>query len=111
MQCTPNSTCSGGWPYIALNTISGRGVPLESQYPYKANIKAYDTNQICSEQLLTTLPNEVDLINHYNSISDKQLKQILIDHGPVSVGIKGSVNGFLYYSGGVFSGCDSITSE
>lgn len=42
LQCTPNSTCNGGWPFVALNTVSEKGVPSENQYPYKADNKAFN---------------------------------------------------------------------
>lgn len=44
--------------------------------------------------------------NHYSSLSNDQLKQILADHGPVSVGLYAN-SGFDYYSNGVYSGCPS----
>lgn len=45
-------------------------------------------------------------IKHYNEVPDSELKQILLDNGPISVGVKGNGNGFLFYGGGVFTGCN-----
>ncbi len=91
--------------------IADQGVPAENMYSYKASIKGYNTDQICStkEGDLVKLPLEIDSIKHYNSVPDNQLKQMLLDHGPVSVGVRGMDTGFLFYAGGVFSGCNTDT--
>ena len=41
---------------------------------------------------------------HYYSVSDDQLKEILYNYGPVSVGIYANF-AFDYYSNGIFDGC------
>eukprot|EP00178_Gracilaria_changii_P004244 TRINITY_DN1665_c0_g1_i2.p1 TRINITY_DN1665_c0_g1~~TRINITY_DN1665_c0_g1_i2.p1 ORF type:complete len:132 (-),score=12.78 TRINITY_DN1665_c0_g1_i2:1056-1451(-) len=43
---------------------------------------------------------------HYGFVSNSQLKEILYQHGPVSIGLYANT-GFNYYSSGIYSGCPS----
>ena len=53
------------------------------------------------------LPNTLISIKHYASLSEDQLKQFLIDNGPLAVGIYASDRSFSFYKSGVYSGCTS----
>ena len=41
LQCTLQSNCDGGFPNDALKTFTRTGLPLEKDYPYKANHTFY----------------------------------------------------------------------
>merc|ERR1712045_551717 len=77
----------------------------ETSYPYKAKVE--------------TCPATFQEFNQGASVTTKYwtsnggenlLKQLVVDHGAVLVGV--AVNGaFQQYSGGIFSGCDSVTQN
>ena len=41
LQCTLQSNCDGGFPNDALKTFTRTGLPLEKDYPYKADHTFY----------------------------------------------------------------------
>jgi hypothetical protein len=43
-------------------------------------------------------------------MTESQLRQTLLDYGPVSVGMSAGDTGFLYYAGGIFTGCSQTTN-
>lgn len=50
-------------------------------------------------------------MKHYNNISQSSLRQLLYDNGPISVGVSAEETGFLFYGGGVFTGCGQDVQE
>ena len=70
LQCTRSSSCSGGYPKYALQNITSRGMPSESQVPYRGNTWYYSSN-ICYTAPAARVNNRVISIKtYYGSLSD-----------------------------------------
>lgn len=106
VSCNQNGwSCSGGWwcHHYFLNAgdrCGGVGAVLESEFPYQWS------NGVCS----CPYPHEyfIDgwgyIGGQWNTPSVEQMKQAIMDHGPISVAISAN-NAFQAYGGGVFNGC------
>ena len=87
LDCTTTEgSCGGGIPYYALNNISSTGIPFESSIPYTAN---EGPTSECSKTKYK-MSNPILSINHYDNLTNGELKQFLTDHGPIPVGIHAS---------------------
>lgn len=75
------------------------GVPLEITYPYQNNDTYYTKlgKPICStNSSFVKLKNPFTGLYFYNSLTVQQLQQLLVDNGPLSVGVYAGHNGFYY---------------
>ena len=89
-----------------------KGGLLLSSYPY-VNGNYYYTQQstvgICDDTKRFKIGSG-NLIYYWNSnLSDGEIKQMLLDEGPLMVGIYANTK-FQYYSSGVFNGCGTTTN-
>lgn len=78
-------------------------MPLESNFGYTASYTS--ANIKCGNSALNKLAGSIVSINHYNSLTDGQVQQLLIDNGPLAVGVSAGNSAFMDYSSGIFSGC------
>jgi hypothetical protein len=46
-------------------------------------------------------------VDGHFGLTISQIKSLLVNHGPLMVGIASSSNGFLNYASGVYSGCSA----
>lgn len=68
------------------------------------------TPQQCSTGNKIKLNTTILNTPHYSNLDDAELKQILHEYGPVSVGLYANF-AFDYYSSGIFTGCPSYVSQ
>ena len=105
LQCTPYSSCAGGYPQYAMAQM-GSGMPTESAYRYYYGY--YNYSGICSASNRVKAPRQLKRILHYTYLNDNQIKQILYTRGPVSVALYANSQ-FTSYSSGIFSQCPYYT--
>jgi hypothetical protein len=111
VSCTNAGNCSGGWHSDALNYLKCNGLPdpcggtgavLESAFPYVA----YNAPCNCPYAHPYCHPGWYYIGPQGGVPTVDQLKQAILDHGPVAVCV--SVNdAFQAYGGGVFNGCEN----
>ncbi|PWB75581.1 hypothetical protein C3F09_02110 [candidate division GN15 bacterium] len=106
VSCNRNGySCDGGWwcHHYFLNTTdrcNGTGAVMESEFPYTWS------NGTCG----CPYPHEyfIDgwgyVSGQYQIPSEDQMKQAIMDHGPIGVGVAANA-AFQAYGGGVFNGC------
>ncbi|MBK7142737.1 MAG: PKD domain-containing protein [bacterium] len=106
VSCNANGYgCAGGWwehrmHYNAPDPCNGTGAVLETDFPYVAS----DVACSCPHPHAYTIDGWGYIGTPYTMPSVTQLKQALMQYGPVSVAV--SVNdAFQAYGGGVFNGC------
>lgn len=111
ISCTDSGDCTGGWHYNAFSYLMENGLTdpcgdwgavFEADFPYVA---------------LDTIPCECPYVHPYwlndwafvGSPSGiptvEQLKQAILDHGPVAVALYAN-GAFVGYTGGVFNACE-----
>lgn len=91
LDCTPNSSCSGGYLNLAAETAVG-GVPTEAAFPYLQAKSRLNCSRVNNKIVAGTS------YSFYTNISDYELKQMLVS-GPVAVAVSSS--SWKYYTGGV----------
>lgn len=101
------SDCSGGYFKDPLIFLGAVGSVLRSNYPYIAG--SYGSGEgypytpgICNETNRIMLGSGTAAV--YSSMTQTQLKNLLVTYGPVMVGVYANT-GFTQYAGGVYSGC------
>lgn len=106
------NSCNGGYIDDALTYLNLRGGVLSSKYPYTSFFNYYTTPEtfgICNDNMRYKL-GQGSIINYFNqNLSVTQIKQLLVQHGPVAVGIYAN-SPFQFYYSGVFDACSSSTS-
>ncbi len=111
ISCTAAGDCDGGWHSLAFGYLmrdgspdqcSDHGAVLETEFPYEANHAACD----CPYSRPYWIESWAYVASQGDMPSTNQLKQAILDHGPVTVGVY--VNGpFSAYGGGVFNACEA----
>ena len=104
----------GEWPGDAANFLlcsgqyhdscGGYGAVLEADFPYVA----YDAACRCPYPHSYCLTNWAFIGPQWDVPTPEQLKQAILDHGPVTVCLNASA-AFQAYGGGVFNACDNST--
>lgn len=86
LSCSGAGSCSGGYPSIALDYIKNTGIIDEVAFPYNA------TNNVCTNK--SSSPTEqikiggrVDFGSATYSVSEDNLKKMIIKYGPISGGL------------------------
>jgi len=108
VSCCGLGGCSGEWPGNAANFLleSGTytdecgsyGAVMETGFPYQAS----DAGCACPYDHPYTIENWAFIGPQWGTPSREQLKQSILDHGPITVCV--TVNGaFQSYSGGIFN--------
>lgn len=106
VSCNSNGYgCAGGWwehrmHYNAPDHCNGTGAVLEADFPYQAR----DAACSCPYPHAYTIDGWGYIGTQFTMPTVNQLKQALMQYGPVSVAISVN-NAFQAYSGGVFNGC------
>lgn len=101
--------CAGGWwehrmHYNRTDACNGVGAVLEADFPYQAR----DAACSCPYPHTYTIDGWGYIGTPYTMPTVNQLKQALMQYGPVSVAV--SVNdAFQAYGGGIFNGCANGT--
>ncbi len=112
---TCNLGCSGGWMNLALDYIKNNGIVDYACFPYLA------VNGTCSNRCsdystrlwnITDYTTNVDGIPPAYDLTNEQLKQMLVDNGPLVLGVL-STDDWDPYSGGLFTDytCDNATID
>jgi len=86
LSCSGAGSCSGGWPYKALDYITSTGIVDEPTFKYTA------TDQPCSNKgtnptQLIKIGGRVDFGSTTYPKSEDDLKRMIIEMGPVSGGL------------------------
>lgn len=110
VSCTGLGGCSGAWPGDAANFLmcdgqhhdgcGGYGAVLEADFPYVA----WDAPCGCPYPHPYCLDNWAFIGPEWGIPTIDQLKQAILDHGPVTVCIYVN-SAFQGYSGGIFNAC------
>lgn len=120
LECTsyyaPNgrvSDCSGGYFEDPLTYLATVGSLLRSNYPYISGSygsgAGYPTTPgICAQASRISIGNGTSAI--YGPLTTTQIKTLLVNEGPVMVGVYANT-GFTQYSSGVYSGCPSNSAN
>jgi len=98
-----NAGCSGGWPWTGMQDIIDKGgIPLESDYPYKAKDQTCQTGHPIAVQL-----KNYTCLSVPNGADENDMAAQLILLGPLSVAV--DANYFSSYKNGVLdpTGCRS----
>ncbi len=104
VSCTNAGSCGGGWYAHEYHQYAGdycgdSGAVLEEHFPYVA----YNAPCNCPYPHDYFIDSWAYIGNQYSVPSVGQIKQAIMDYGPVSVGV--AVNSaFSEYDGGIFSG-------
>ncbi|MBU0639646.1 MAG: hypothetical protein KKB50_12335 [Planctomycetes bacterium] len=109
VSCTPSGSCSGGWPGSACNymlcngskdSCGQDGAVLEADFPYVA----YDKPCGCPYEHPYCLDDWSYIGSQYGVPGIAQMKQAILDYGPISVCVHVN-SAFQAYSDGIFNGC------
>ena len=109
-ECVDAGDCGGGWPSAALEYIridgdqdpcGDNGAVLEEDFPYTASNMPCD----CPYPHAYWIDSWTFVGNGYSVPPVNQIKQAIIDHGPVSVGVYVDY-AFASYTEGVFNACN-----
>jgi hypothetical protein len=110
VSCTGLGGCSGAWPGDAANFLldngqhhdpcGGYGAVLEADFPYVA----WDAPCGCPYAHPYTLDNWAFIGPEWGIPTVDQLKQAILDHGPITVCVYAS-GAFQGYGGGIFNAC------
>lgn len=108
VSCCGLGGCSGQWPGFAANFLKSNGsyvddcgnsgTVMESDFPYLAS----DDFCGCPYDHSYTIENWAFIGPEWGTPSDDQLKQAILDHGPITVCVTTS-GSFSAYSGGIFN--------
>jgi hypothetical protein len=111
ISCTYSGSCSsGGWYSYALNYLScggwtdpcgASGAVLEADFPYVAE----DTWCYCPYSHPYCIPGWYYVGSGSGILEANQIKQAILDHGPVVAGVA-VLDPFFAYTGGVFNACE-----
>jgi hypothetical protein len=112
VSCCGLGGCSGEWPGNAANFLlcdgvhhdycGGYGAVMEAAFPYQA----WDAPCNCPYEHPYCLTSWAYIGPQWDVPTVSQLKQAILDHGPVTVCVNAS-SAFMGYNGGVFNACDS----
>ncbi len=109
VSCTNAGDCGGGWAIEAYEFVrcngrqdpcGGNGVVLEADFPYVA----YNAPCNCPYPHPFCLDSWAAIGAEWSTPSVEQIKQAILDHGPVSTSVCTN-SAFYGYSGGVFNAC------
>ena len=109
VSCTNIGGCSGAWPGDAVQFLlrngptdpcGGRGAVLEADFPYVG----YDAPCRCPYPHPYFVDDWAFIGPQWGIPTDAQIKQAILDYGPVSVCVYAN-SAFQGYSGGVFNAC------
>jgi hypothetical protein len=110
VSCTTAGSCSGGWhttsfDYLKCNGLKdpcgGTGAVMEADFPYKAS----DVPCGCPYSHPFCLDSWAAVGYQWSIPSVEQIKQAILDHGPVAVCVYVN-DAFQAYHGGVFNACE-----
>jgi hypothetical protein len=109
VSCTNAGDCGGGWAIEAYEFVrcngrqdpcGGNGVVLESDFPYVA----YNAPCNCPYPHPFCLDSWAAIGPEWHTPSVAQIKQAILDHGPVSTSVCTN-SPFYAYGGGIFNAC------
>jgi C1A family cysteine protease len=110
VSCTGVGGCSGAWPGDAANFLldngqyhdpcGGYGAVMEADFPYVA----WDAPCNCPYSHPYKLDNWAFIGDEWGIPTVDQLKQAILDHGPITVCVYAS-GAFQGYGGGIFNAC------
>jgi hypothetical protein len=110
VSCCGLGGCSGEWPGYAANFLlsdgqhrdycDGYGAVMEAEFPYVG----WDAPCGCPYQHPYTLDNWAFIGPEWGIPTVGQLKQAILDHGPVTVCVYAN-SAFQGYGGGIFNAC------
>jgi C1A family cysteine protease len=109
VSCTDSGKCSGGWHYAAYEYLrcngaqdpcGDTGVVLEADFPYAA----FDLPCGCPYPHPYCIPLWYFIGPEWGTPSVDQIKQAVLNHGPVSACVY-VTDAFQAYGGGVFNAC------
>ncbi|MCX6777260.1 MAG: DUF333 domain-containing protein, partial [Candidatus Micrarchaeota archaeon] len=89
-DCYSGGSCSGGWPEYAMEFIRDNGTPDEGCMPYTAS------DSVCSNRCADWM-DRLATIDYAGQASLQDLKQKLIEKGPISVLL--SINAGYWFNG------------
>lgn len=96
VSCSNGGNCAGGWTATALAWLLGNGSSKEPDYPYTA------TNSACHTHSADYHSAAWGYVRPDGTVaSTAELKQAIVDHGPVVVALYATWR-FQAYAGGVF---------
>jgi len=102
--CCGSGDCGGGY-FDAFNYIRDKGLPVESEDPYRAS------NSSCKSGLHPFI--KISSWHYVGSenggATTEQIKQAIYDHGPVTIDINGGFSG--YDGRSIFTGCGSTSTN
>lgn len=102
-----NQGCTGGNPLMAFPFIKKFGLLSNTQYPYSGKDKKCYKRRLKESPVATA-----DKWAVLRSNDEGTMMETIRFIGPVAVGIHGSSQGFLHYSGGIFDGeCKTILNH
>ncbi|MCH2133518.1 MAG: hypothetical protein MK116_07195 [Phycisphaerales bacterium] len=111
VSCCGLGGCDGEWPGTAANFLlgtpayadacGGSGAVLESALPYAG----YDASCSCPYDHPYTIENWSFIGPEWGTPSQQQLKQAILDHGPITVCVTAN-SAFMSYGGGIFNASD-----
>ncbi|KAF5270407.1 hypothetical protein FQR65_LT05595 [Abscondita terminalis] len=91
-----NYGCDGGSLEPAYDFVKDKGLVSDPSYPYTAQ-----TGENCKRQLEKITAN----ITGYTIVeegNDNALKEALVKHGPIAVGLDAAAESFQFYGGGIY---------
>ncbi len=110
VSCTDSGSCAGGWhteayEYMRCNGLEdpcgGSGPVLDDVFPYVA----YNAECECPYWHAYCIDSWAAVGAPWEMASVEQIKQAIIDHGPVSTGVYVN-SAFQAYDSGVFNACE-----
>ena len=108
VSCNANGYgCAGGWwehrmHQLAPDPCGGSGAVLEADFPYQARDAACG----CPYPHEYTIDNWGYIGQQFTTPTVNQLKQAIMQYGPISVAVSVN-NAFQAYGGGIFNGCEN----
>src|SRR5690606_14277867 len=86
LSCSDGGSCSGGYPYRALNYITSNGIIDEAAFPYQGTDLECPVNGPTPSELIK-ISGKIDYGYSEYPKTEDVLKKLLIEMGPLSGGL------------------------